>query len=130
MARWGEAKQTALCAEKEGLMTLTVFTVQIMKEEKNDKGRILGRTPIGRPMRFFFTTEEGTPAEVNTARAHFKELQKFLPPDWSFQIVEKEAWVAPGALHFSGKCPTHGPRTNEFFCGMCGTRLTPEIVPD
>lgn len=109
-------------------MILTVFSVQVVREERNDKGKILGRKPMGRLQRFFFTNEDGTPADAAAGRAKIRELEGHLPPNHTLEIVEKQVEVAMGQLGFQANCPKHGKRDNEFFCGLCGERLTPEIA--
>jgi len=109
-------------------MTLTVFSVQTTKMNKSSNGKIVGRTSIGRMRRFCFTNEDGTPADVATAREWIKKMEGFLPPNHTLEVVEKQVEAVPGStLHFEAKCPDHGPRMNEFFCGMCGRPLEPEL---
>ncbi|RPI70445.1 MAG: hypothetical protein EHM45_24885 [Desulfobacteraceae bacterium] len=109
-------------------MGLTVFWIAFLKEEKNPQGKILGRTPMGKG-RFLLTNQDGTLMPVEEARKKVNTLEDFLPPGWSLEVKEEVVEPTAGTLHFAGNCPTHGLRTNEFFCGVCGTPLKPGLEP-
>jgi len=107
-------------------MSLTVFRIVFFREEKNPQGKILGRTPMGKG-RFLFTNPDGTPMPLDEARKKVSALERRLPPGWSLEVKEETVELTTSTPRFSGNCPTHGARENEFFCGKCGTPLTPTL---
>jgi hypothetical protein len=108
-------------------MGLTVFWIAFLREEKR-QDKIIGRTPMGKG-RFLFTNFDGTLMDVGNARKQIEDMKAFLPPGWSLEVKEETVEPTAGTLHFTGNCPKHGLRTNEFFCGMCGTPLAPALEP-
>lgn len=108
-------------------MDLVVFWIAVLREERKGS-KIIGRTPICKGG-FLFTNPDGTLMPLADAMEKVRALQKLLPPDCSLEFKEERVETTTGTLRFSGKCPTHGARENEFFCGKCGTPTTMKIEP-
>ncbi len=76
--------------------------------------------------RLLYDEKNGRPLEIEEARKRVEALKPFIPLDWTLFIVEEQSSPV-GELRFEATCSKHGLRINEFFCGLCGEKLLPDI---